>query len=262
MTQGKRLEQEIELDASVDEVWKAVSTGPGFSAWFVPHDFTNDEQGKPVMATADFGSGNTDQGRLLEWEPERHRVVYGSADPTQTEAMEFIVAGRGDGSTLLRLVHSGVQGEDWEMEYHSWGWKLFFHNLDQYLRFFRGTTVANALAMNFTTVDAATVWDRYRTALGFERELAVGDRVELAPEGVEAIKGVVDWYHPDAVLGVRTDDGLYRFGGQGSGAWGMVNTFHYRYGTDVDAAAWTAAWQRWLDGLFPASEAPQATAGM
>lgn len=258
MTEGKRLEKEVELDASVDEVWEAVSTGPGFSAWFVPHQFENDAQGKPMMADADFGSGNTQEGRLLEWEPAKHRVVYGSADPTQTEALEFIVEGRDGGSTLLRLVQSGVQAEDWEMEYHSWGWELFFLNLRSYLRYFRGKRVANALAMNFTTKDATTVWDRYYAALGADRGLAVGDLVDLAPDGVEPIKGTVDVHKPGAVLGIRTDDGLYRFGGQGAEAWGMVNSFHYRYGTDVDPAEWTARWQAWLDGLFPASEAPQA----
>ncbi|ADD39930.1 SRPBCC family protein [Stackebrandtia nassauensis] len=257
MTEGKRLEKEIELDASVDEVWEAVSTGQGFATWFVPHDIKTDENGVPVVAEGDFGSGNTDQGRLLEWEPKR-RVKFGNYSSDSTQVLEFLVEGKDSGSTVLRLVQSGAQGEDWEMEYHSKGWDLFFQNLREYLEYFRGKPVANALVMSFTTVDAKTVWERMYAALGANRDLAVGDLVELTPKGVEPIKGTVDIAVPGAVLGVRTEDGLYRFGGQGADAWGMVNAFHYRYGTDVDPAEWTERWQRWINEVFPPSEAPQA----
>lgn len=56
-----------------------------------------------------------------------------------------------------------------------------------------------------------------------------------------------------SVLGLRTGDGLYRFAGEGADAWGMVVATHYLYGVDADRAETTAAWQAWLDRLFPAS---------
>ncbi|MGH8876769.1 MAG: SRPBCC family protein [Stackebrandtia sp.] len=255
MNEGKRLEKSVELDATVDEVWEAVSTGQGMATWFVPHQVETDEQGVPVGAEADFGSGNTDSGRVLAWEP-KHRVRYAGHQPGSSEVLEFIVEGRDQGSTVLRLIQSGVQGEDWEMEYHSYGWDLFFHNLQTYLKYFRGQSVTNALVMGFTTVDATTVWDRYHSALGTDRSLAAGDPVELAPNGVEPIKGVVDIHHADGIFGIRTDTGLYRFGGAGADAWGMVNAFHYSYGTDVDTEEWTRRWQEWLNVLFPPEEAP------
>lgn len=257
---GKRLEKQIELEAGVDEVWEAVATGPGISAWFVPHDIHApgaDLTG--AEAEADFGSGNVAKGRVLAWEPRR-RVVFGGDEHGPPQALEFIVAAREGGGTVLRLVQSGVLGEDWEMEYHSRGWDVFFHNLASYLRHFRGRSAVHALVMGFTTLDATEAWDRYHAALGTSRELALGDQVTLAPKGVEPITGVVDLYTADTVLGIRTANSLYRFNGRGSHGWGMVNTFHYHYGTELEPAQWTQDWQSWLSGLFPPAEAPPAPA--
>ncbi|HIW64567.1 MAG TPA: SRPBCC domain-containing protein [Candidatus Stackebrandtia excrementipullorum] len=251
-----RLEKRVEFDATVGQVWEAVSTGHGMSSWFVPHDITPpvNETDLPT-AEADFGSGNTDQGRVLTWDPP-HMVRYGGEAHNPTEALEFFVEPKENGGTVLRLVQSGVLGEEWEMEYHAKGWDLFFHNLDSYFRHFAPNRATNALAMAFTTIDAHAVWDRYHTALGTDRNLRIGSPVNLTPEGVEPIRGEVDLYEADSTLGIRTDDGLYRFSGEGNRAWGMVNAFHYRYGTDVDAMEWTQTWQDWLASLFPSSETP------
>lgn len=253
---GKRLEKKIELDASVEEVWEAVSTSHGMASWFVPHEITPpSEESDHPQAEADFGSGNVSQGRVLAWDPP-NMVRYGGEAGNPTEALEFFVESKDGGGTTLRLVQSGVLGEDWEMEYHSHGWDLFFGNLATYFRYFAPARPVNALVMAFTTIDATAVRDRYHTALGTGRDLEVGSAVNLTPEGVEPIRGEVDVYESDAVLGIRTDDGLYRFGGQGSQAWGMVNAFHYRYGSDLDGPEWTQSWQDWLASLFPAGEAP------
>ena len=40
--------------------------------------------------------------------------------------------------------------------------------------------------------------------------MALGDSVHLTPEGLAELDGVVDWLSRD-FLGVRTDDGIYRF---------------------------------------------------
>ncbi|MDV6012570.1 SRPBCC domain-containing protein [Haloechinothrix sp. LS1_15] len=241
-----QLHKEIRLDATPEEVWEAVSTGQGIASWFVPHEF--DANGE--HAVADFGSGNEQTGVVLRREPGR-RIVFGNEDGN--EAMEFLVEASDGGSTVLRLVQSGLGGEDWEREYHSKGWDLFLYNLTQYLTHFRGQPVVNVLVMGFTPLDSVAVWERFRTALGIRADLAVGDRVELEPDGLDPIRGVVD-VADHGLLGIRTDHALYRFGGEGADAWGMVNAFHYFYGVDIDRAAATARWQAWLDRLFPPPE--------
>lgn len=244
MSEERRLEKEVVLDATPEQVWEAISTGPGISTWFVPH-----EVGADGEMRADFGSGNTQAGRVLAWEPGK-RVVYGGPDEEPAPALEFLIEGREGGGTVLRLVQSGFTGEDWEAEYHSKGWDLFLHNLAQYFEHFAGLPVVNVLVMGFTELDRDTVWARFHRALGVDAGVAVGDRVHLAPEGVEPITGTVD-VSASGILGIRTDNALYRFGGHGADAWGMVNAFHYLYGVDVDRAERTAAWQAWLDRLFP-----------
>lgn len=246
MSEERRLEKEVVLNATPEQVWEAVATGPGISTWFVPHEV--DEDGEML---ADFGSGNTSSGRVLAIEPGR-RVVYGGSEESPDEAIEFLVGGREGGSTVLRLIHSGYAGEDWQAEYHSKGWDGFLHNLVQYFDHFAGLPVVNVVTMNFTDQGYEQVWAALRKALGVDRAVARGDQVRLTPEGLEPLAGVVDVCER-GVLGLRTGDGLYRFAGEGADAWGMVMTTHYLYGVDAERAETTAAWQAWLDRLFPAS---------
>lgn len=246
MSEHRRLEKEVVLNATPEQVWEAVSTGPGISTWFVPHEFSDDGR-----IHADFGSGNVSSGRVLAMEPGR-RVAYGGTAEAPDEVIEFLVEGRDGGTTVLRLIHSGFGGEDWEAEYHSKGWDGFLHNLAQYFEHFAGLPVVNVVTMNFTDLGYEQVWATFRKALGIDGAVAAGDHVRLTPDGLEPMTGVVD-VSERGILGVRTDDGLYRFGGEGADAWGMVIGTHYLYGVEVDRAEATAAWQAWLDRLFPAS---------
>ncbi|HEY6738455.1 MAG TPA: SRPBCC domain-containing protein [Actinopolymorphaceae bacterium] len=267
MSERRKVEKRIRLEATPEEVWELISTGPGLSAWFVPHDFDDAAEG-----FADFGGGNTQAGRVLELDPGK-RVVFGAPENEDGEvpmALEFLVEGRDGGGTVLRLVQSGFLGEDWEAEYHSKGWDLFLHNLSTYVTHFAGLPATGVVATVFTSADGATVWERFFDALGLRSEVAVGDAVDtgeplgtaetldareagtLAPALPEAISGVVD-VTARGVLGIRSDHALYRFVGEGADGFGMVSLTHYIYGVDLDRAERTAAWQAWLDGLFPRS---------
>ncbi|WNV86383.1 SRPBCC domain-containing protein [Umezawaea sp. Da 62-37] len=242
MDERRRLAKEVELAATPDEVWRAISTPEGMSIWFVPHE----DAGGGIEA--DFGGGNTQAGLVLEREPGR-RVVYGAPGPDGVPPMtvEFLVEGRENGTTVLRLVQSGFfGGDDWEAEYDGFGrgWDMFLHNLDGYFRHFAGLPVANVVAFAFTTRPGEAVWADLIDRLGADP--ALGDRVRLTPEGFEPVEGVVD-LRDDSLLGVRTEHGFHRF--MVDDAHHMVNTTQYFYGVDVDRAARTAAWQSWIDAL-------------
>ena len=52
---GRRSVQvEVEVPGTPEEVWRAIATGPGISAWFVPTR-SEERQGGEVMST--FGPG-------------------------------------------------------------------------------------------------------------------------------------------------------------------------------------------------------------
>ena len=49
----RKLEKTVELDASPEQVWELIATGPGISTWFVPHEVEEREGG---AAKASFAS--------------------------------------------------------------------------------------------------------------------------------------------------------------------------------------------------------------
>jgi uncharacterized protein YndB with AHSA1/START domain len=238
----RRLAKEVELAATPDQVWRAISTPEGMSLWFVPHEHADGQ------VEADFGGGNTQAGRVLEWEPGR-RVVYGAPGPdgAPPTSIEFLVEGKEDGVTVLRLVQSGFfGGDDWEAEYDGFGrgWDVFLHNLAEYFRHFSGLPVANVVAIAFTTRPVDAVWSDLIARLGADP--ALGERVRLTPEGLDPVEGVVD-LRDRTVLGIRTRHGFHRF--LADEAHHMVSTTQYSYGVEVDRESRTAAWQSWLDDL-------------
>lgn len=250
---GRRLGKEIALDATPEQVWEAIATGPGISAWFVPSEVSGG------VIRQDFGSGFVVEGAVTTEEPGR-RFAYGAFQPS-TEgqadyAFEFLVEGSEGGSTVLRFVQSGFLDEGWEGEYSSFdaGWDMFFANLAAYLRHFADRSVVNVVTMGFTTAPRDEAWTTFHRALGLAGPPSVGDEVRLAPVGLPEITGVVDLATPE-FLGVRSTDALYRFGAEGTDGCG-VSAYHYLYGAhhldDTSADARQDAWQQWLTGLFPA----------
>jgi len=258
----RRLELEVALDATPEQVWEAIATGPGISSWFVP---TEVEPGEKGRIRQDFGSGYVVDGQVTAWEPGRRfgygRFVPDEASPEQPDAegpdyaFEFLVEGRAGGSTVLRFVQSGfLDGEGWDAEYDSLehGWTLFFANLAAYLEHFAGRPVRSVTTMGFTALSRPEAWTIMHEALGLDGHPREGDEVRLTPEGLRPVDGVVD-VADEHFLGVRTSDALFRFGAEGSEGCG-VSAYHYFYRDDVDEAAERAAWHGWLSNLFPAPE--------
>jgi uncharacterized protein YndB with AHSA1/START domain len=244
------LRKEITLDATPEQVWEAIATGPGIDAWFMGRNQVEPREGGRSSMTI---GGHTEEGVVTAWEPGR-RFAYrgGSPDSAEFMAFEWLIEGRDDGTCVLRLVQSGVLGDDWETEYDALtkGWDMYLHQLAQYLGHFRGRPVAPVMAMAPGAGDAGHVWSVLSAGLGLDRPATEGDKVRLTPEGLAPIEGVVDYVSPE-VLGVRTEDGLYRFirGYEGSVAVG-----HHLFAGDVDQEEAERAWQAWLSRLFGANQ--------
>lgn len=242
----------IELDASPEEVWQAIATGPGISAWFVPHQVEGRVGG---AMSAQFGGGFDATAQVRVWEPEQ-RFAYGPTEPGPEGAanytFEFLIEGRDGGGTVLRFVQSGFLDEGWENEYSSYdiGWDLFFGNLRSYFSHFAGQPVHNVVTTTYTASSAADAWSTLYRALELTGRPALGDTVTLTPDGPAPITGVVD-VATDQFLGVRSATGLHRIGAEGDDGCG-ISAYHYFYGDPVDTEAYTADWQAWLDKLFPA----------
>ena len=82
-----------------------------------------------------------------------------------------------------------------------------------------------------------------------DREQAVGDSVSASLGDAGTLDGVIDYSTPE-FLGVRTDDGLFRFFGRNFFPGGVVGMSAHLFVDGVDAAASEAALKAWLDRVY------------
>lgn len=242
MTEGRRLEKEVVLDATPEQVWEAITTSQGLASWLFPMEVEPDED------------GTSPAGTVTAWEPGKHFAVRTpEAEDGSFQAFEYLLEARDGGTAVLRFVHSGFQGDGWETEYDatSKGWDMYFHTLDQYLTYFYPRTATYVLAEGPQVSAEEQAWPVVLAGLGLAGEVAAGEKVRLTPNGVAPIEGVVDYVGP-SFLGVRTTDAMYRF--HGRALLGMpVAVGHHIFADDVDQQETVGAWKAWLDRLFPES---------
>jgi len=242
------LRKEITLRATPEQVWEAIATGPGIDGWFMGRNQVEPREGGTTSMTI---GPHTEEGTVTGWEPPR-RFAYRAGDPDSGAwmAFEWLIEGRDDGTCVLRLVQSGVLGDDWDTEYDALtrGWDMYLHQLGEYLTYFRGRTATPVTTMlpGAGGDDPDQVWPRLYDGLGLDGPVTEGDKVRLTPEGLGPIEGVVDWVSPEA-FGVRTEHGLYRFV---RGFEGTVAVGHHLYADDADAREAEQAWQAWLGRVF------------
>ena len=86
--------------------------------------------------------------------------------------------------------------------------------------------------------------------LGLDAAPSLGDGVRIDLGTGPAVEGVVDFTSP-SIVGVRSDDTLYRFSWIPMG--GGIYLGHHAYRDGVDVAAETARWSSWLDAGIAAS---------
>ncbi|MGW4128831.1 SRPBCC family protein, partial [Amycolatopsis japonica] len=102
----------LEVDATPEQVWDAIATGPGITSWFMGRNEVDGGVGGTVKTA--FG-GYEPTSAITSWDP-LERLVYGTepAPDGRFVAYEFLIEGRSGGSTVLRTVTSGfLPGDDW-----------------------------------------------------------------------------------------------------------------------------------------------------
>ncbi len=104
---GRRsVEVETEVPGTPEEVWQAIATGPGISAWFVPAKLEEREGGAIAL---DFGPGMESQAVIKAWDPPRRFVAEnegGMGPGSPTVADEWTVEAKSGGTCRVRIVHS------------------------------------------------------------------------------------------------------------------------------------------------------------
>ena len=261
---GKRwVEMEFLVPGTAEQVWHAIATGPGMTAWFTPT--TVDERVGGAIGF-DFGQGDsgeqTSSGIVTEWDPP-HRLAYeehgwsGEAPPVATEV---VVTSHSGDRCVIRMVHSlFTSKDDWDDELESFetGWPGFFDVLRVYLKNFAGQPAAVAHATVRHTGVQAETWSSLIGALNLTG-VNVGERHET-DSAAPRLAGVVEKVHQDSFsrdVMIRLDEpsdgiavvGTCQLGDQASG---VVSLYLYGDGAAQLAAEEQAKWRQWLAELLP-----------
>lgn len=261
---GRRsVEVETEVPGTPEEVWQAIATGAGISAWFVPAKIEGREGGATIL---DFGPGMESKSVITAWDAPRRFVAEnedGMGPGSPAMATEWSVEAKSGGTCRVRVVHSWFAStDDWDNQFESVenGWPAFFRILKIYLAHFRGQASEIASLMAMSSESKSVVWDRFLNALGLAR-LAEGQRVETAP-GTPRLAGIVerivDKQHEE--LFIRLEEptsGVAYLSPMTMGGQVFLSVRLYLYGTQAQAVAAREApvWQTWIDQLFPPADA-------
>ncbi|HEX5614222.1 MAG TPA: SRPBCC domain-containing protein [Acidimicrobiia bacterium] len=260
----RRFEFTVEVPGTPEQVWDAIATARGMSAWMMPTEL--DER---VGGAVRFHMGpETSEGEVTAWEPPR-RIAYAEdwatlagQDPSTVTPLvsEFVVEAQAGGTCVVRVVSSafGV-GADWEQEFFddmATGWAPMFDHLRVYLEHFAGLEATMMEVEAPLAGSAAEVADAMRRALGIH---AAGDTVDAL-----GAKAIVEHIAGEHTL-LRTTDpvpgflALFAFRGEPGTAHARVAGYLFA----DDAPAWIEReqprWQEWLTTLTP-STTPGATA--
>ncbi len=236
------VDEEFELNATPEQVWEAIATGPGIDSWFM--GVSEVEPGVGGNVSTDFG-GFVQQSTITEWEPARHLAYTSVPSPDgRFIAFEYLLEARDGGTTVVRQVATGfLPGDDWEAEFEAMinGGGMYSRSLRSYVDHLSGRFGVPVAAM-VQHPDFDSAWAAMLADLGVPDGAAEGDEVTLTPSGRAPITGVID-YLVDGYLGVRTEDALYRFyrGFFGPGLG------HHIFTPGADRTELDAEWLGWLE---------------
>ncbi len=208
---------EIEIDATPDQVFRAITEAEGIARWFAPYvKVEPGPDGKMVGGRYSVSWDPAQEGNstILAWEPgkrftaasERARA-YGSETepgPLHKVVVDYQIEAKG-GKTILRLVHSGFgEGEGWDAEFNATrtGWPIFLWILKHGLERHPGVDTLTVTAMAPRGVSAEEAWKRLIPA-----GLKPGDTYQLA----DGTHGTVRTYEAPSTFGgnaLNLGDGL------------------------------------------------------
>jgi uncharacterized protein YndB with AHSA1/START domain len=258
----RAIDLDIEVPGTPEEVWEAVASGPGITAWFVPARVDGRLGGTCEL---DFGPGvGVETARITAWEPPRRLVAEVAAEGRPAFAMEWLVEARDGGTCVVRLINSGFgSGADWDAEYDATeaGWRLFLYNLRLYLTHFPGRRCSSVLVNGHADGPVDRAFGELAAALGLPAGAREGEPVAATAPGAPPLAGVVERAAPNmlTLLLERPAAGIAFVvcepAGDGS-AHASVYLYLFGDGAAEAAARDEPGWRAWVQRHFPAAEAP------
>ncbi|WP_436791474.1 SRPBCC family protein [Yinghuangia sp. YIM S10712] len=236
------LEREHTLPAGPDDVWHAVATGPGTCGWLYPMDV------EPRVG----GTVSRGPATVTAWQPPQRFACRYADDTGFSNTLSYALSASDAAQTLMRMsihwVHTGEPDDGWDTRADAATRyaDFYHHSLREYLTHFRGRTTAYVRADRpAPATEGSDQFARVVRAVGVGDDAAAGDGVLFAPQGMRTQDAVVDYRDAD-FLGLRTEDGLYRFFNGAAWQWPLW-LGHHLYGETVDTDTEARSWSAWLE---------------
>lgn len=245
-TATRAVDLTIEIDASPDDVWKAITDADELIRWFPPIASVEPGEGGHVMVS--WGGGSEWKSSIVTWEPGRHlrledELPEGAEEGAVGVALDYFLEGEG-GTTVVRLVNSGFSAaDDWDDFYHMLenGWTFFLWNLKHYLERHPGTPRTMISVRQWVTGSREEVWDGLFGANGLGPAPREGDpfRFDLGDVVLSGTAVLSDRPWGFAAKVDSLNDGILHVELEGSGERWKLGVWLSAYGVDesrTDAA--------------------------
>jgi uncharacterized protein YndB with AHSA1/START domain len=256
---GKRwVEMELIVNGTPEQVWQAMATGSGNTAWFTK---TRIDEHIGGAIHFDFGPNGSSMGEVTAWEPP---FRFGYIERNWSEgappvATEITITSRSGGRCVVRMVHSlFASTDDWDdqLEGFESGWPGFFEVLRVYLSHFAGRKAASIFAMASDESAQSGVWKRLTEKLGLAAANVGEERT--TPQQPESLSGTVERVQQDAkqrYIMLRLNapaPGIALIGTYGTDSGTNASMVLYYYGDDAEqyAAASEPRWRHWFGESF------------
>ncbi|WP_120005090.1 SRPBCC family protein [Nesterenkonia muleiensis] len=289
----RRVQAEVDVPGTPEEVWQAIATGEGISSWFVPTRSDERTGGEVVNS---FGPGMDSVARITHWDPPTSYTAT-AQEATEAEAQdgpgsiatEWIVEARDDSTCVVRVVHRWfADSDEWDGEFegHAYGWaSSYFRMLRLYLEHFAGQTCSAFDLAAFSKSTPPQTWATLAEAFSIDESSL---RVESAP-GAPKLSGVqqsteitdpallrvretsplikatlegMDGTEPELLLRLeRPAPGFAHLFIMPMGEQTMVSLRVFLFGdegTEI-ASDLESTWNHWLTTRFPPEELPHET---
>jgi len=253
-----RFQHELRVHGTPQQVWQAIATARGLTAWMLPTELDPRLGGRVRF---EMGPGQSSEGEITAFEDNR-RIAYDEdwatlaghpgADVTPL-ATEFLIEAESGGTCVIRVVSSAYgTGAEWENEFWSGmdqAWEPMLDHLRTYLAHFAKQHASTDASTDSAWVELAAspsdVIGRARAALGLP---SVGADVGSAVDGA-GLRGSVDRLGTGnlTVLVDSPFDGFVALAtlhepGDTPTTLAMVHTYSFGEAADID-------WQQWLETL-------------
>ena len=257
---NRSVEAEADVPGTPEQVWNAIATGPGISAWFVPSELEGRVGGTSVSHFASDGSMDA-AATITAWEPPKRFVAEatGAGEPA-TVATEWIVEAKSGGICTVRVVHRWfASSDDWDDQFegHTHGWVAFFRLLRLYLTHFPGQHGSAFQLLAPSSEPLAEAWRKLLEPLGLAN--ASEQRRVVAAAATQAFEGIVERTgpqdHPELLVRLeRPAPGFAHLFAMPMGGMTFLSVRFFLFGDDAASIAKREEplWRSWLEKHFPA----------